>query len=295
MNSEKLKDACMKALDDGAEYVLSYVEGYDGSHPQAARITKQNIDSVIFDEYCGFSLPALLKNADKSKKTGIVVKPCDSRALVVLLQENQIKRENIKIIGVECKGVKDRKGKDDSNCKGCVTHKPVIYDYYAEEEGELSTDRGDFEDVAEFEEKDYEERYGFWEEYMDDCIRCYACREACPLCYCDECIVEKTMPQWVDFSVKPSSNWMYHLIRAFHEAGRCVNCGSCSRACPKDIPLMLINRKMASAVEDMFGFVSGMDIQKMPPVITLAKDDPDDILKGGMGHGVQDRELEATS
>ena len=115
-----------------------------------------------------------------------------------------------------------------------------------------------------------------WQVLMDDvsrCIRCYACRQVCPSCYCPTCFVDANSPQWVGKTTAGSDNMMFHLMRAMHMAGRCVECGSCSRGCPMGIDLMKFNRKVAQVVKERFGAVAGLNPDEPP---ALAAFDPND-------------------
>ena len=87
------------------------------------------------------------------------------------------------------------------------------------------------------------QRWSFWEEELSRCVRCHACREVCPLCFCERCVADKTQPQWIESSPHGRGNLAWHLTRAMHLAGRCVGCGECTRACPAGIPLGLLNRR----------------------------------------------------
>ena len=89
-----------------------------------------------------------------------------------------------------------------------------------------------------------EQRRQFWEEQFSRCLKCYACRAACPLCYCSRCTVECNQPQWIPVPAHDLGNLEWNVMRAMHLAGRCVNCGDCSRACPVGIPLYLLNQEL---------------------------------------------------
>jgi ferredoxin len=104
-----------------------------------------------------------------------------------------------------------------------------------------------------------EQRFAFWTSEFDRCIRCYACRQACPMCYCEQCIADKSMPRWIEASASSRANLSWNIIRAFHLGGRCVGCNECERACPADIPLSLLNRKLGMTALAEFGYAAGMD------------------------------------
>ena len=40
----------------------------------------------------------------------------------------------------------------------------------------------------------------------------------------------------------------FHVMRAYHLAGRCVGCDACVTVCPMDIPLGKLNRKVAKEI-----------------------------------------------
>ena len=138
-----------------------------------------------------------------------------------------------------------------------------------------------FARVRELEQLSPDERYRFFEDILSRCIRCYACRQACVACNCRTCIFDETKPQWVGRETSISDNMMYHLVRASHMAGRCIECGECERVCPVNIPLMLINQKLIKDVDNFFGpYEAGMQYVEgaKPPLSVYQENDPDDFI-----------------
>ena len=111
-----------------------------------------------------------------------------------------------------------------------------------------------FEEVAKLESMTHEERFEFWRGELSRCIRCNACRNVCPACTCQKCVFDNP-----DSGVAAKANTtdfeenMFHIIRAFHVAGRCTDCGECSRVCPQHIPLHLLNRKFIKDIDELYG------------------------------------------
>ena len=201
---------------------------------------------------------------------GIVVKPCDSKALVELTKEKQIPEGSIKVIGVTCEGQLDPSRPEPGNdayakadkCSVCHNHNPLMADVViGDEVAETSKlEDDDFSDVKGLEEMTTKERWEFWKRQSERCVRCYACRDACPMCYCVECIFDREKPyRWNDKTVDVPENVFYHVIRGLHLAGRCIDCGECERACPMDIPIRKINRYLMKRAYQRFGVKPGQD------------------------------------
>ena len=130
-----------------------------------------------------------------------------------------------------------------------------------------------WDDVVEHEGMAAAERVAFWSREFDRCIRCYACRQACPGCYCTECLAEQVDPAWASIAHRVPQKAFFHIMRAYHLAGRCVECHACDEACPMHIPLGLLNRKIAKEVEALFGYRAGGDAKDPPPLSTFRKDE----------------------
>ncbi len=268
---------------------------------------EEEVDRLVWDGFCDNALAAYLPK--RKEKAAVVVKGCDSRAVVELIKEKQVQRDQVILIGVPCRGMIDRsrveasvapkriveaeekedllvlKGSDveetlsraeylHDSCTTCTHPNPVVCDVLVGEpvpEGKQDS----FEDVESFNAMTPEERWAYLAKEVDKCIRCYACRNACPLCYCPECFVDASAPQWIGKSVDSSDTVMFHLMRAYHLAGRCVSCGACERACPVGVDIRKLNRKLVKDVKDLFGYEAGLSVEEASPLATFRPDDPE--------------------
>jgi ferredoxin len=276
---QPIRDKARELLSSGAvECIIGYERASDGLTARPLFAYKPSeVDKLIFDETCAHNLARFLVDK-RNSKVAIVAKPCDSRAINLLLAEKQIQRERVFVIGVVCPGmVEARWGRVsdrlEARCQLCREHTPLIYDFLVGEPPAEEPPVEPYPDVAEIEGKSAAERNSFWAKQFARCIRCYACRQACPGCYCTECFAEQLDPLWVGIRIAPEENEFWHVIRAFHLAGRCIACNECERACPVNIPLSLLNRKLEKDVLGLFGFRSGLSAEAVPPLATFKKEE----------------------
>ena len=165
-------------------------------------------------------------------------------------------------------------------CAGCDCREPRLADHVVGDPPPAppaSTRRA--ERIAEIDGMPLEERWALWEEILADCIRCHACKRSCPVCYCDECLLDPTdvavkpdttaeekafRPRWVERSVNVPENLVYHLARLPHLVGRCVDCGECERVCPRRLPLRLLTTKLEKDVKEIFDYEAAKEEGQKP-------------------------------
>ncbi|HOX28753.1 MAG TPA: 4Fe-4S dicluster domain-containing protein, partial [bacterium] len=216
-------------------------------------------------------------------KIAIVAKPCDLRAIINLVQENQVKREDVIIIGMVCSGMKDNdSGKPLEKCNACMEHVPKNCDEIIGDPASApkpADPNAEFISLEKLEAMSPDERWAFWSKEFSKCIRCYACRQVCPMCYCTQCIAQKTQPQWIPSSQTPKGNFSFGMFRALHSAGRCVSCGECERVCPVGIPLNLLTAKMRKEIREKYGYEAGCDPDAPAPMCNFKPDDKEDFIR----------------
>ncbi|MCX6150449.1 MAG: 4Fe-4S dicluster domain-containing protein [Ignavibacteriales bacterium] len=264
--------------------VVGYASGtIPGKTQTLIAKTPQQAEKFVFNKYCVNNLATYLNKSYKlPKPIGIFVKGCDAKTIVGLIQEHQINREDVYIIGLPCEGVTEQvNGEVLGKCRFCNVHIPKIYDVLAGEaitESPVDTSKK-FARLDMIEQMPIEQRWDFWMKEFDKCVRCYACRQACPLCYCEQCIVDKTQPRWIESSAHQVGNLSWHFIRAFHLAGRCIGCGECERVCHQNIPLGLLNMKMAKEIFEEYGYVAGVDAEAKPPLTDYKMEDDQHFIR----------------
>jgi ferredoxin len=236
-------------------------------------------DRLIFDGTCVHNLARYLPDM-RGKRVGILAKPCDSRSINVLIREGQVEREEVYIVGVVCDGVyRTTWGKPSlelqPRCLYCSKRTPVVYDYLIGQPPPAPESRhpASISEVEALERKPAAERWEFWRSHFARCIRCNACRQICPACYCPQCFSDQLDPLWTGIRIGLPQNWVWNVGRALHLAGRCVDCEECQRACPMGIPLAILNRKLASRVKELFGFEAGMDPRAPFPFATFENEE----------------------
>ena len=314
---QKLRNEAKALLEQGR---VDYIIGYE---PGSLKFTttplitrdKDDVDRLVINPFIVNNLSVFLK--ETNGKAGIVAKGCDSRSIVSLIQDQQVAREDIVIIGIPCSGVidlskvgkltgKDRDELDDitwdgdkavvtfggtrkefaardvlmDDCLTCETPAPQEYDILLDEVGPLVCDEElSRSHIKELEEMPPEQRWEFWKKEFSRCIRCYACRQVCPACFCERCFVEESEPQWVLPLPKWQDNLMFQAGRMIHVAGRCTDCGECERACPVNIPLRSLSKKMEEIVEELFHYKAGTDKDASPLMTAYELEEAEDFIR----------------
>lgn len=276
------------------EGVVSIIIGYSrGTLPEQmvpVFITDpQEISALAWSDHCSNNLTVYLPEVLKKKgKIGIVVKSCDAKALLGFLRENQLKREDVLLLGIPCAGLWEN-GQLALKCYGCREEVSPLSDWTITPQGaqkgaaisgaerKVVADPRD-QQIAVVESLSSEERWNYWQRQFDRCLRCYACRAVCPLCYCSICISDKHRPQWISTSSDGKGNTAWNIARAMHLAGRCIGCDECARVCPASIRLDLLNRRLAREIETRFDYRSDQDPSIAPALTTFRPDDPDEFL-----------------
>jgi formate dehydrogenase subunit beta len=198
---------------------------------------------------------------DKEGKVGVVVRGCDERALVEMAKLGRVEMERLVLIGLACTEAEAR----DCNCA-----RPYPSNIHVGKKVDGVAPAND-EQVRSLLEKDVEGRLAFWKQEFARCIKCYGCRNVCPVCICDDCVLEEAC--WVEQGQIPPE-WSFHLIRAYHIADKCISCGACAAACPMDIPLTTFYTLVQEKIRTLFDYEPGLDIEQISPLTTTLEEAP---------------------
>lgn len=263
-------------IEEIRAHVAERIEDLDGVI--ALRRTTEGVAPFVFQENDDLSqlviepryplapLVSLLQKRYPEARLGIVARGCDTRALVEMVKRNQIDPDRLYILGVAC---------TEDQAESCYCDKPAP-DLTAWPEAELIGEpvagAGPNPLVAEYEQMSLEERREFWQAQFKKCVKCFGCRDACPVCFCEACALED--PLWVEPGELAPPFPMYHLIKAMHMSGRCVACRQCEAVCPAHIPLTVLYDLIRQDVEDLMGYVPGMDLEVAPPLPLTLEEAP---------------------
>lgn len=202
----------------------------------------------------------------------VFLKPNDSYSFTQLLKENRIARGDVYAIGIPCQDSVD----GGPVCESCAGKKHVSCDeLLGVDENENVGESKRLDVLNRFEKMTADERSEFWKNEFSRCIRCNACRNVCPACTCEKCVFDNnklyTSQKVAETNFEES---LFHIIRAWHVAGRCTDCGECSRVCPQGIPLYLLNRKYIKDINEIYGeYQAGSDMETKPPMLTYTTGD----------------------
>jgi len=251
-----------------ANVVIGYGQGSDDK-PRAIFVTDPaGADKLIFNDTCKQNLGVYLMKAEVKKlgKMGIFATKPVMRTVVLLASENQLTDIDVTVIGVN----EDGSLVDFENLQALENHVKTIT---------FEPDPADKAKIEAIEKMTVEERWAYWQDQLSKCFKCYACRSACPMCYCSRCTVECNQPQWIPVPSHHLGNFEWHMMRAMHLVGRCIECGECGRACPLDLPVHLLTQKMAADARKDFGWQAGMSLKLENPLSSFKPDDKESFIK----------------
>ena len=312
---ECLIDKAVSLLENGTvSCVIGWSRGefdYDIT-PKVFKNADELKKSFVWNDFCGANFSKyLVSKTDKTEgKILVFLKPCDTYSFNQLLTEHRFDREKVYAVGIPCGGMADiAKVKAVSGdgissitaegdtmsvttiygdepvkiatkevlaerCVNCKSKKHVAYDELLGDSGDVIESRR-FDEVERLEAMTPDERFAFWQNELSRCIRCNACRDACPACTCEKCVFDNPSSGVENKAAANSfEEKMFHIIRAFHVAGRCTDCGECSRVCPQNIPLHLLNRKFIKDINEFYGeYQAGETVGSRAPLVDYTEND----------------------
>ena len=312
--SEKIREVARGLLEKGeVEVFIGYKKGSVPMMNEPLLVSDPGkADLLYWDSNCGLNLCNYLTK--RTERIGIVANGCTSRSIVTHIIENQIAREQLYIVGIPCTGMIDPravsravkyreievveedgdilkvrgKGFEEKlekrvylqrNCATCTHPNPVEYDEMVASPVQTPEVVAPYKDVEKIQGMSPEKRWGFFTRMVSKCTRCYACRNVCPLCYCPICFVDESRPQWVGKSIDPTDTMTFHLLRAYHCAGRCTDCGACERVCPVGIPVRQFTKKLNKDAQELFSWEAGLTLDQRPPLDVYSPDDYNDFIR----------------
>jgi ferredoxin len=265
---DALKQAAKRLLEQGeVKAVLGYTKGTGHARRPHFVLEIAQVERLVLDEACTQNLAVYATKHEVKHlgKVAVIALPSTQRALLQLMAERQLRDGELIVLAVDGNNVKE------------IASAAALEEHLAQKVSELNpTDKAL---LGKLDAMGREERWAFWQKELARCMKCYACRNSCPMCYCDHCTMDCNRPQWVPVASHQLGNLEYHLVRTMHLAGRCVECGECGRACPVGIPVHLLTYCAEETVHAEFGQRAGQKAKLDYALSTFRADDKESFIR----------------
>ncbi len=264
----EIQNLAKRLLEEKAvDIIIGFAEAKGGKVKPCFVTDPAAVGGIIFNDKCVNNLVVYLHKQELRQygKVGIFATVPAIRALLQLGAENHLEDGKVTAIVPQADGT------------------ALLINTFADMEDYVSKNfekhTAELDRIAELQQKSLEDRWKYWTETLTDCVKCYACRSACPLCYCEKCTVECNQPQWVPIAAHGQGNLEWHIIRAMHLAGRCIGCNECARVCPAELPINLLTAKLTDDLDTMFGQLPGMSAKQNFALSTFKNEDKEEFIR----------------
>ena len=265
---EALQNKAKELLAASAvKVVIGYGKGTGESRRPIFVRAAERAGDLVVDTACTQNLATYLTKAEVRAlgRIAIVAIPSTLRSILQLAAEKQLREENVLALAIVDGGVREL-ATFDAIEEAVAT----IPDAIGEADQKM---------IDKLTAMSVGERRAFWADELGRCVKCYACRSSCPMCYCERCTMDCNRPQWIPVASHAIGNLEYHMVRAMHLAGRCVQCGTCGAACPVGIPVHLLTFFAESTVRRQFGQKGGASAKLDYAMSTFKPDDKEQFIR----------------
>jgi len=265
---EALRNKAKELLAAGAvKVVIGYGQGTGDSRRPVFVHSADKVTDLVFDKACTQNLATYLTKSEVRAmgRMAIVAVPSTLRSILQLAAEKQLREENVVALAMI-----DGVMKDLSTFDAIEETVATVPDAISEADQKV---------IDKLMAMSSSERRAFWADELGRCVKCYACRSSCPMCYCERCTMDCNRPQWIPVASHAIGNLEYHVVRAMHLAGRCVQCGTCGAACPVGIPVHLLTFFAEGTVRRQFGQKGGASAKLDYAMSTFKPDDKEQFIR----------------
>ncbi len=265
---EELRNKAKELLTAGTvKVVIGYGKGTGNARRPIFVRSADKVSELLFDAGCTQNLATYLTKAEVRAmgRMVIVAVPSTLRSILQLAAERQVREESVLALAVL-----------DGTLRELLTFDAIEQTVATIPDAISATDQAMLDKLTAM---SVSERRAFWAAELGRCVKCYACRSSCPMCYCERCTMDCNRPQWIPVASHALGNLEYHMVRAMHLAGRCVQCGTCGAACPVGIPVHLLTFFAEGTVRRQFGQKGGASAKLDYAMSTFKPDDKEEFIR----------------